>query len=161
MFGQRPRIKWAQPAFRRRSNDRNDRDLPMSFATEGLPAPGGHYSLGMRAGDFVFTAGQVPRDHNRNVVGATIEEQTAATIENLRRVLSRFGATLDQVVKVTVHLSDLAHAPGFNSAYTRYFQNRKPVRTVVGSRLNGVLVEIDVVAFLGKIEDMPDVPDSR
>jgi 2-iminobutanoate/2-iminopropanoate deaminase len=133
----------------------------MSSATEHLPAPGGHYSLGMRAGDFVFTAGHTPRDHNRNVIGTTIEEQTAATLENIKRVLSRFGATFDQVVKATVHLSDLADASGFNATYARYFPNRKPVRTVVGSQLNGVLVEIDVVAFLGKIEDMPGSGESR
>jgi len=133
----------------------------MSSATEQLPALGGHYSLGMRAGDFVFTAGQVPRDHNRNVIGVTIEEQTAATLENIKRILSRFGASLDQVVKATVHLSDLVHAPGFNATYARYFPNRKPVRTVVGSQLNGVLVEIDVVAFLGKVEEMPSAGEER
>jgi reactive intermediate/imine deaminase len=121
---------------------------------ETLPATGGHYSMGLRAGDFVFTAGLTPRDKNRNVVGATIEEQTAATLENLKRVLSRFGATLDHVVKATVHLADLANAARFNAAYSRYFPNRKPVRTVVGSQLNGVLVEIDVVAFLGRIEEI-------
>lgn len=128
----------------------------MSTATKQLPAPGGHYSLGMRAGDFVYTAGQVPRDQNRTIIGTTIEEQTAATLDNIKSILSRFGANLDQVVKATVHLSDLKHAPGFNAAYVRYFPNRRPVRTVVGSQLNGVLVEIDMVAFLGKIEDMPD-----
>src|ERR1700759_3572018 len=109
----------------------------MSSATDQLPAPGGHYALGMRAGDFVFTAGQVPRDHNRNVIGVTIEEQTAAALENIKKILARFGADLDQVVKATVHLSDLSHAGGFNAAYARYFPNRRPVRTVVGSQLNG------------------------
>jgi 2-iminobutanoate/2-iminopropanoate deaminase len=130
-------------------------------STEKLPAAGGHYSMGLRAGDFVFTAGLTPRDQNRNVIGTTIEEQTAATLENIKGVLSRFGATLDQAVKATVHLSDLALAPGFNATYARYFPNRKPVRTVVGSQLNGVLVEIDIVAFLGRIEDMPDTGESR
>ncbi len=54
---------------------------------------GGHYSTSIRAGDFVFVAGQVPRDAERLVVGVTIEEQTAATIENLRAVLEEAGAT--------------------------------------------------------------------
>jgi reactive intermediate/imine deaminase len=125
----------------------------MSSATENLPTAGGHYSMGLRAGDFVFTAGQTPRDLNRNVIGVTIEEQTAATLENVKRVLSSFGATLDNVVKATVHLANLADAPRFNASYSRYFHNTKPVRTVVGSQLNGVLVEIDVVAFLGMVED--------
>jgi 2-iminobutanoate/2-iminopropanoate deaminase len=130
-------------------------------STEKLPATGGHYSMGLRAGDFVFTAGMTPRDQNRKVIGVTIEEQTVATLDNIKLVLARFGATLDQVVKATVHLSDLALAAGFNATYARYFPDRKPVRTVVGSQLNEVLVEIDVVAFLGKIEDMPDTCGSR
>ena len=103
----------------------------MSSATEELPAPGGHYSLGMRAGDLVFTAGQVPRDRDRNVIGTTIEEQTAATLENIKRILARFGASLDQVVKATVHLSDLAHAAGFNTTYARYFPKNPPARIFV------------------------------
>jgi reactive intermediate/imine deaminase len=119
--------------------------------TEELPMVGGHYSHGLRAGDFVYTAGQVPRDLKRNVIGNDIEDQTVATLENVQRVLERFGATLDNVVKATVHLSDLANAPRFNTVYAKYFPKNKPVRTLTGSQLNGVLVEIDVVAFLGSI----------
>jgi 2-iminobutanoate/2-iminopropanoate deaminase len=110
---------------------------------------GGHYSPSIRAGDFVFVAGQTPRDAERRVVGATIEEQTAATIENLRAVLEEAGATLSQVVKATVHLADLSDAPRFDATYARYFPDNPPVRTTVGSVLNGVLVEIDVIAFVG------------
>ncbi len=82
--------------------------------TDDMPMAGGHYSHGLRAGDFVYTAGQVPRDSRRNVIGTTIEEQTA-------------------------------------TVYARYFPNNKPVRTLTGSQLNGVLVEVDVVAYLGPI----------
>jgi 2-iminobutanoate/2-iminopropanoate deaminase len=119
--------------------------------TEDLPMTGGHYSHGLRAGDFVYTAGQTPRDSKRNVIGSNIEDQTVATLENVKRVLAKFGATFDNVVKVTVHLSDLAYAARFNAVYARYFPNNRPVRTVTGSQLNGVLVEIDAVAFLGPI----------
>jgi 2-iminobutanoate/2-iminopropanoate deaminase len=129
------------------------RDLPMSSATETLPVAGRHYSMGLRAGDFVFTAGQTPRNQNRDVVRGTIEEQTAAMLENVRRMLSRFDAMLDHVVEAAVH--SVACAAHFNATYSRYFPNRKPVRTLVGSQLNGALVEINVVAFLGKIENMP------
>ncbi|HVE22085.1 MAG TPA: RidA family protein [Acidocella sp.] len=110
---------------------------------------GGHYSPSIRAGDFVFVAGQTPRDAERRVVGATIEEQTAATIENLRVVLEEAGATLSQVVKATVHLANLSDAPRFDATYAGYFPDNPPVRTTVGSVLNGVLVEIDVIAFVG------------
>jgi 2-iminobutanoate/2-iminopropanoate deaminase len=121
----------------------------LSSQAQGLPAPGGHYSLGRKAGDFVFTAGQVPRDANRNVIGTSIEEQTAATLANVERVLAEFGATLNDVVKATVHLADLCDAPAFNAVYAEHFPHAKPVRTVTGSQLNGVLIEIDVIAYLG------------
>jgi 2-iminobutanoate/2-iminopropanoate deaminase len=110
---------------------------------------GGHYSPGIRAGDFVFVAGQTPRDADRKVIGATIEEQTAATMENVKAVLAASGASLDDVVKATVHLQNLDDAQLFNAAYARYFPNRRPVRTTVGSALNGILIEIDVIAFVG------------
>ena len=122
--------------------------------TEELPMAGGHYSHGLRAGDFVYTAGQTPRDSKRNVIGSNIEDQTIATLKNVRRVLAKFEATLDNVVKVTVHLSDLTYASRFNAVYARYFPNNRPVRTLTGSQLNGVLVEIDAVAFLGPIAAM-------
>ncbi|TXM97141.1 RidA family protein [Methylobacterium sp. WL64] len=114
-----------------------------------LPPPGGHYSAAMRAGDFVFTAGQTPRDLDRRVVGTDIETQTVTTIQNLEAALKSVGADLDQVVKVTVHLSTLSDFKAFDVVYARYFTKSKPVRTTVGSELNGVLVEIDAVAFVG------------
>jgi len=110
---------------------------------------GGHYSPSRRAGDFVFVAGQTPRDAERRIIGTTIEDQTAATIENLRAILAEEGATLEQVVKATVHLADLRDAPRFDATYAAYFPNNPPVRTTVGSVLNGVLVEIDVIAYVG------------
>ena len=112
-----------------------------------LVPSGGHYSAAIRAGDFVFTAGQTPRDLNRQVVGTTIEAQTVATIKNLQAALESESARLDQVVKVTVHLANLEDFKAFDCVYANYFNKTKPVRTTVGSDLNGVLVEIDAVAF--------------
>lgn len=110
---------------------------------------GGPYSPAVRAGDFLFVAGQTPRDGDRNIIGATIEEQTVAAMENVGAILAASGASFGDVVKATVHLQDLDDAPRFNAVYARYFPSAKPVRTTVGSRLNGVLVEVDVIAFLG------------
>ena len=119
--------------------------------TEKAPPPGGAYSQGLRAGDFLFTAGMGPWDpQTRQVVGATIEEQTVRTLENLRAVLEAGGASLLDVVKTTVHLSDLGQFAAFNLVYTRYFLDPKPVRTMVGSQLSGILIEIDAVAYLGQ-----------
>lgn len=114
------------------------------------PKAGGAYSPCLRAGDFVFVAGQGPNDPaTGQVVGTTIEEQTERTLENVKLLLEAAGASMADVVKATVHLSDLSLFPRYNTVYARYFPDPKPVRTTVGSQLLGILVEIDVVAYVG------------
>ncbi len=118
--------------------------------TDNAPVPAGPYSQGLRVGDFVFVAGQGPNDpHTRKLAGDTIEEQTAQTLENVKAILEAAGATMADVVKATVHLSDLGLFSRFNKVYESYFPDPKPVRTTVGSQLMGIMVEIDVIAYLG------------
>ncbi|HSH79066.1 MAG TPA: Rid family detoxifying hydrolase [Herpetosiphonaceae bacterium] len=114
------------------------------------PAPAGAYSPGLRVGDFVFVAGQGPLDPaTGEIVGDTIEEQTARTLENVKAILEAAGATMADVVKATVHLSDLSLFQRYNAVYATYFPEPKPVRTTVGSQLLGIMVEIDVIAYVG------------
>lgn len=114
------------------------------------PQPGGAYTPVLRAGDFIFVSGQAPIDPATNeIVGTTIEEQTARTIENVRLLLEAAGAQLSDVVKATVHLSDMALFDRYNTVYASYFPDPKPVRTTVGSQLDGFMIEIDVIAYLG------------
>jgi 2-iminobutanoate/2-iminopropanoate deaminase len=116
----------------------------------GAP-PAGAYSQGIRAGDFVFVSGQGPRDPaTGKLAGDTIEEQTARTLENVQAILEAAGATMADVVKVTAHLSDLAHFERYNRVYTAYFPDPKPARTTVGSQLTDILVEIDAIAYVGE-----------
>ncbi len=118
--------------------------------TPNAPAPGGAYSQALRVGDFVYTAGMGPvHPSTRQVVGETIEEQTDQTLENIKAILEAAGLRMENVVKTTVHLSDLSLFPRFNETYARFFPDPKPVRTTVGSILPGILIEIDVVAFAG------------
>ncbi len=113
--------------------------------------PVGPYSQGLRAGDFIFVSGQGPLDPaTGKVVGETIGEQTAQVLENIKGILEGGGATMADVVKSTVHLSDLDHFGRFNAVYVKYFPDPKPTRTTVGSRLLDILVEIDVVAYVAE-----------
>ena len=82
-------------------------------------------------------------------MGETIEEQTRLTLENVKAVLEAGGAAMADVVKSTVHLSDLSLFDRYNQVYAEYFPDPKPVRTTVGSNLLGIMVEIDVVAYPG------------
>ena len=119
------------------------------IASKGA-SPQGAYSQGLRAGDFVFVAGQGPVDpETGQIVGDTIEEQTERVLENVKAVLEAGGATMGDVVKATVHLSDLTLFPRYNEVYARYFPDPKPARTTVGSALLGIMVEIDVIAYVG------------
>lgn len=118
--------------------------------TDEAAAPGGAYSQGLRAGDFVYVSGQGPIDPaTGEIVGETIEKQTERTLENVQAILAAAGASMADVVKSTVHLSDLSLFPRYNEVYARYFPDPKPVRTTVGSDLLGIMVEIDVVAYVG------------
>ena len=116
---------------------------------ENGPKPGGAYSPGIRAGDFVFVAGQGPRDPVTGKQGQSIEEQTAQCLENVKAILEAAGASMADVVKATVHLNDLALFPRYDKVYATYFPDPKPVRTTVGSQLLGIMVEIDVIAYVG------------
>ena len=121
------------------------------ISTQQGATPRGAYSQGLRAGDFIFVSGQGPIDPaTGEIVGQTIEEQTARVLENIKAILAAGGATLDDVVKSTVHLSDLSLFADYNKVYSRYFSDPKPTRTTVGSQLSGFMVEIDVIAYVGK-----------
>ena len=112
--------------------------------------PAGAYSPGLIAGDFVFVSGQGPLDPaTGKIVGETIEEQTTRVLENVKAVLEAAGASMSNVVKVAVHLSDLANFQRFNQVYATFFPDPKPTRTTVGSQLPGILVEIDAIAYSG------------
>jgi 2-iminobutanoate/2-iminopropanoate deaminase len=119
--------------------------------TDKAPQPGGAYSQGLKVGDFVFVAGQVPvNPATRKLEAETIEDQTNQVISNIEAILSEAGLGLADVVKTTVHLSDMSLFGRFNEVYASRFPDPKPVRTTVGSQLAGFLVEIDVIAYAGK-----------
>ncbi|MFL5560427.1 MAG: RidA family protein [Gemmatimonadaceae bacterium] len=113
------------------------------------PPPAGPYSPAVRAGDFLYVSGQVPRDpRTGELLGATIEEQARATLTNLQRVLAAADATLGDVVSVTVYLADENDWGAFNAVYREVMTAPYPSRTVVGAGLRGILVEISGVAHV-------------
>ena len=120
------------------------------ITTSSGASPVGAYSQGLRAGDFLFVSGQGPLDPlTGQIVGDTVEEQTARVLENIKAILEAGGASMADVVKVTAHLSDLSLFPRYNKVYATYFPDPKPTRTTVGSQLPGILVEIDAIAYVG------------
>lgn len=123
--------------------------MKQAIQTTRAPVAAGAYSQALRVGDFIFVAGQGPFDpETRQLVGQTMAEQTERVMENIRAILEAAGASMDDVVKSTVHLTDLDLFAEFNSVYERYFSDPKPVRTTVGSQLRGFMVEVDVIAYV-------------
>jgi 2-iminobutanoate/2-iminopropanoate deaminase len=116
------------------------------------PTPVGPYSQAIVAGGFVFASGQVPIDPaSGKLVPGEIETQTERVLENLARVLEAAGSSLDQVVRASVYLVDLAMFPRMNAVYARYFAaDPKPARTTVqvAALPLGAQVEIDAIATL-------------
>ncbi len=116
--------------------------------TANAPQPAGPYSQGIEANGLFFTAGFGPQDPATGAVAETVYEQTSQVLRNIQAVLSERGLTMDDCVKTTVHLADLANFDEFNNAYEQFFTEPYPVRTTVGSQLANIHVEIDVVAVL-------------
>lgn len=120
-----------------------------AITTTKAPVPAGPYSQGVIANGFLFTAGFGPVDPATGKIPATVGEQTRQVLRNISAVLAEHGATLDDAVKVTVHLQNLTQDfAEFNEAYLEFFTEPFPVRTTVGSQLFDILVEIDVVVAL-------------
>ena len=122
------------------------------IATNQAPAAIGPYSQGVRAGNLVFTAGQIALDPvTQLVVGPAITEQTTQVMENLKAILEAAGSSLAKVVKATVFLKDFGDFAQMNAVYGAYLATegvKPPARTTVEvSRLpKDVLVEIELVA---------------
>ena len=120
--------------------------------TDKAPNAIGPYSQAIRANGFVYASGQIPLDPaSMTIVEGGIREQTERVMNNLSAVLQAAGSSLDQVVKTTVFLADLADFADMNETYGRFFGEVPPARsTVQVSRLpRDVRVEIDVIALAG------------
>jgi 2-iminobutanoate/2-iminopropanoate deaminase len=114
-----------------------------------LPAPAGAYSPGVRAGNLLFVSGQTPRDPaTGQIIGETVEEQTRVTLANLERIVRLGGATLADLVSVTVYLADDNDWGRFNEVYKAAMSPPYPTRAVVGAQLRGILVEISAIAYV-------------
>jgi 2-iminobutanoate/2-iminopropanoate deaminase len=122
-----------------------------AVSTQGAPRAIGPYSQGIRAGGFLFTAGQVGFDPaSGELVDGGISEQTERVLQNIRSILESAGADLSQVVKTTVFLVDMADFAAMNEVYARAFGNHRPARSTVAVAAlpRGARVEIEAVAAL-------------
>jgi len=119
-------------------------------ATKEAPQAIGPYSQAIKAGGFVFTAGQIPIDPaTGKLVEGDVKVQTERVLKNLSAVLAAAGSSMDRVVKTTVFLKNMSDFPAMNEVYGQFFKNDPPSRSTVGVAAlpKDALIEIDAVAL--------------
>src|SRR5262247_3106518 len=98
----------------------------------GVPIPRGPYSPAVRAGDFIFVAGQGPIDPATNRMSyGDIQHETRIVLNNVRTILEGCGASMADVVKCSVFLRDGRDFAAMNEVYAEFFGDAKPARTTV------------------------------
>lgn len=113
------------------------------------PAAIGPYSHAIQVGNLIFCSGQTPLDpQTMKLVGADIQTQTRQALGNLNVVLEGLGLSLQNVVKTTVYLKEMADFAGMNAVYAEMFGAHRPARTTISIKQNPLdaLVEIECIA---------------
>lgn len=120
--------------------------------TEKAPKAIGPYSVAIRVGNLLFTAGQTGLDPaTMELVPGGIQAETRQVLTNIRNVLEAAGTSLEQVVKTTVFLRDMADFTQMNAIYAEFFPQDQPARTTVqvAAVPRGGAVEIEAIAVVG------------
>lgn len=119
------------------------------IATTNAPAAIGPYSQAIEANGIVFVSGQLPvNPATGEFAEGGIKELTAQSLTNMKAILAEAGLTLDNVVKTTVFLADMADFAEMNEVYAQYFQAPFPGRSAVAVKTlpKGARVEIECIA---------------
>jgi reactive intermediate/imine deaminase len=118
--------------------------------TKKAPQAIGTYSQAIRTGDTVYLSGQIGLDPETMQMAEDIEAQAHRVFQNLRAVAEAAGGRLDDMVKLTVYLTDLVHFPRINEIMAGYFSRPYPARAAVGvaGLPRNAMVEIEAVMVL-------------
>jgi 2-iminobutanoate/2-iminopropanoate deaminase len=117
----------------------------------GVPTPRGPYSPAVRAGGFLYVAGQVPVDPATDKLSTgDIQHETRMVLNNIKRILEGCGASLASIVRVGVYLADGTEFAKMNEVYAEFFNDARPARTTIVCKFAAdIKVEIDCVAYVG------------
>ena len=118
------------------------------IATEKAPAAIGPYSQGLDLGNLVFVSGQIPIDPTTGTMAETIEAPATQSLNNLKNILAADGLTMQNVVKTTIFLADLADFAVVNGIYESFFTAPYPARSCVqvAAIPKGAKIEIECIA---------------
>ena len=118
------------------------------ISTNKAPSAIGPYSQGIKVENFIFVSGQIPVNPETGEISKDIKEQAAQSMTNIKNILAESGASLDDVVKVTIFITDLNNFAAVNEVYGSFFSEGYPARSCVEvSKLpKDVGLEIEVIA---------------
>lgn len=122
-----------------------------AIATDKAPAAIGPYSQGIRAGDLVFTSGQLPQDmQSGRLETEDIRKATVNCLTNVGAILEAGGSSLRNALKITVFITNMADFAAMNEAYTAFFGDVPPARSCVqvAALPKGVTIEIEAVGLV-------------
>jgi 2-iminobutanoate/2-iminopropanoate deaminase len=117
--------------------------------TQNAPAAIGPYSQGIKAGNLIFTSGQLPINPQNGELVADIEGATKQSLDNVKAILESSGSSMEKVVKTVVFLRDMNDFAAMNAIYATYFSNNPPARSAVQvARLpKDAIIEIEAIAM--------------
>ncbi len=118
--------------------------------TKNAPEAVGPYSVGIRAGNFLFVSGQIPMDpKTRQILLGDVGEQTKQVMENIKAIVEAAGYEVADIVRATVYATDIKDFSAINNVYATYFQADPPARAFVevSALAMGIKVEIDAIAY--------------
>ena len=119
------------------------------ISSNNAPAAIGPYSQAIKAGGLIFVSGQLPiAPMTGEFAGSDISAQTRQSLQNIKSILEAEGLTMDNVVKTTVLLQNIADFGAMNEMYAEFFRKDCPARAAfeVAALPNGALVEIEAIA---------------
>ena len=125
--------------------------MKKAIQSKGAPAAIGTYSQAVRAGDTVYLSGQIGLDPETMQMAEGVEAQAHRVFRNLAAVADAAGMSLDDSVRMTVYLTDLAHFARVNEIMAQYVREPYPSRAAVGvaGLPRGALVEVDAILHRG------------
>ncbi len=134
---------------------RNMSHAKKAYLTDKAPKPFGAYSQaieGPEPGRTVYLAGQIPFDVNTGkTVTSSIEAQADQTFKNVKAVCEAAGGSLDDIVKLTIFITDFKYFPAINKTMEKWFKQPYPARSTVGTSLGmGVDVEVEGIMVIPK-----------
>jgi 2-iminobutanoate/2-iminopropanoate deaminase len=111
----------------------------------------GPYSQGIRVGNLLFVAGQIPvNPANGKLIQGSLKEQTSQCMENIKAILAAAGGSLKDIVRTTIYITNMEDFSTINEAYANYFDLDPPARTTiqVAALPKSAPIEIDAIAYL-------------